>query len=189
MNVRFRDPFDMLRPLAPSLPWHWAIWGAAGAVLALLFMWSLGWMYGRVRTHGKSRARALAIASLAAISWPVTVAIIAVLYAPAGKAPAPVRRSRRFWVLVAGTVAALIVACVLVNCGVTGFVLFAVALVPVFVTLASLWLSTLAVSVVLAHTDSPVGMAVWGMVVLGMLALSAWRERRAKTEGRILDPI
>ena len=182
MNPHFRDPFETLRPLAPSLPWHWAIWGAAGAVLAVLFVWSLGWVYARLRVQGKSPGRALGTTLLAAISWPVTVAIIAVLYPPAGRMPTVVRRSRRFWVVLAGVVGTTIVVCALIDRELTTLVLFLVALTPVFLAFAPLWLSTLALRLVLAYSDSVPGITAWGVIVLGMLAFTVWRERRTRPD-------
>ena len=182
MNPHFRDPFETLRPLAPSLPWHWAIWGAAGAVLAVLFVWSLGWVYARLRVQGKSPGRALGTTLLAAISWPVTVTIVAVLYPPDARVPTTRRRPRRFWVGLAAAVTVLIVVCASVDRELTALVLFFMALTPVFLAFAPLWLSTRALSLVLAHSHSIPGIAAWGVIVLGMLAFTVWRERRTRPD-------
>lgn len=182
MNSHFRDPFETVRPLMPALPWHWAVWGAVGGMLAVAFAWSLGWCYTHLRAQGKSPGRALGTTLLAAISWPLTVAIIAVLYPPARRVPTAVRRSRRFWVVLAGAAGTTIVVCALIDHELTTLVLFFMALTPVFLAFAPLWLSTLALSLVLAHSDSIPGIAAWGVIVLGMLAFTVWRERRTRPQ-------
>lgn len=173
----------LLQRFTPATTAQWAIAACVLGLVAALYVRSLAWVYSKSRERMRCPGAALAAVALAAMSWPCSLLLMRVIH-PCKSAPRPRRKpGRRFW-LRAGPVACAVVVCAILGPEAALGVAFLAALAVTAAIAAAIATSIAVVVVIVYNTDTILGVVLWAIVVLGMLAFVIWNERRVMTPPR-----